>query len=517
MALLPILFLLTIAAATWVFRDRPARFRWTLFGGAAVITWGAVIGLAAATPSSTALSVWQPGHLFRSRLEFTLDDVSWTMAYVMATNLLVWSAFMASTSRAPTEVPASFMLGLSAVSMAGVMAGNLASLLASWALFDLILLVRRLSSAREVENRASGGLAIFTDLLSLMVILVATATLEDPAASGPISAPPLGLALFTLAGFLRLYGGAHLSMRGADSSGQDLSEGYPRVVSAGLGTSLLLRIVAGGIPADMVGAVQGFSCVLGTYSSVRWISRWRETGSDRYFVTAVVAYGILASSLSATGGERPALAAAALALCVAPLIICRSLHHPVHRMAPIAAGLLVSGLPATPGGTMMGGLVSSFSSPLATVCADTAVLGLGLLAGGLLLHVRQSLEPWPAGEALPKGLFTAGKFVPLLSAAGLSLRLGTSTTVAGVAAFLIAMTVGGVASRVGLRPSPKGSERQRRVPASFYASRGSGLVRGVVLTGLRVFYGLSSMLEGEGAMLWVLVLLMVIVLGWSAA
>ena len=517
MALLPLLFLVTIAAATWAFRGQPARFRWTLFGGAAVATWGAVLGLLAATPTSTALSVWQPAPLFRSRLEFVLDDPGWTMAFVMATNLLVSSAFMASRTSAPVEAPATFILGLSAVAMAGVMAGNLASLIASWALFDLILLARSLSSAGASGKGSGGGFAIFSGLLGLMLVLSATATLEDAGASdaaGTISVPPIGFALLVAAALLRMGGGPHPSGSLAEPGKSHLDDPFPRMVSAALGASLLVRTIAGGIPPDMVRPMQWVVCALGLTCSVRWVLGWRDEGSARYFLTGLLAFGAIASTFSASDGERPALAAATLALCAAPLVIYRRIHHGAHRVAPAATALIVAGLPATIGGTLMSSLVSSFAGPLDLVFAAACVLGLGLLAGGLLQQAYQPSEAWPASEALPKGLFTLGKFVPLLAILGLGLRPSATPTAMGGGALVLALVVAVLVGRGTDRGTSTVPARWRRLSAWLEPSGGLNVARGVTAAILRAIHGLASVLEGEGAMLWVLVLLMVIVLGW---
>jgi len=201
-------------------------------------------------------------------------------------------------------------------------------------------------------------------------------------------------------------------------------------------------------------------------------------------------------------------------LCAAPLVIYRRIHHGAHRVAPAATALIVAGLPATIGGTLMSSLVSSFAGPLDLVFAAACVLGLGLLAGGLLQQAYQPSEAWPASEALPKGLFTLGKFVPLLAILGLGLRPSATPTAMGGGALVLALVVAVLVGRGTDRGTSTVPARWRRLSAWLEPSGGLNVARGVTAAILRAIHGLASVLEGEGAMLWVLVLLMVIVLGW---
>lgn len=516
MALLPLLFLVTIAVATWAFRGQPARFRWTLFGGAAVITWGAVIGLVAATPTSTALSVWQPAQLFHAKLEFVLDDPGWIMAFALATNLVVGFAFMASSTNAPVEAPAPFVLGLSAVGMAGVLAGNLASLILSWAVFDLVLLVRSLSSDRAADRSGSGGFAIFSGLLGLMLVLSATATLENPAASelgGTTPIPPVGLTLLVAAAFLRIGGGRFYSRQQDEPRGTYLEDPFPRIVSASLGASLLIRALAEGIPPDIVRPAQWAFGAIGLIASVSWIIHWRESSSVRYFLLGLLAYSALSATFLATDGQRSAMAGAALAICAAPLVISRRIHVRAHRVASAAMAVLVAGLPGTLGGTLLASLVSSLAGPLDALLAVSVLLGLGCLAGGLLRQARQPSKEWPAGDTLSKGLLTMGKFAPLVAILGASLRLGSTPTAYGGGAFFLAAALALLGSG-GANRAPSGApSRYRRLLAWLDPSGALSLARGATIGALRGVQALASVLEGEGAMLWVLVVLMVILLG----
>jgi formate hydrogenlyase subunit 3/multisubunit Na+/H+ antiporter MnhD subunit len=162
--LLPIVILLAGVAVLLLF-GLPLRLRASgpvaaLFALAAT---AALFALRGQLPVMITLSEWRPATLLSSPLTFYMDGLGWVFA--LALLLLTAAALLTGLSRAGGHRAQmrAVMLLMAAAALAALFSGTLLTLCLAWTAFDLLYLMITLSS---VEREHAGEHAIFTAMLN---------------------------------------------------------------------------------------------------------------------------------------------------------------------------------------------------------------------------------------------------------------------------------------------------------------------------------------------------------------
>jgi hypothetical protein len=248
---------------------------------------------------------------------------------------------------------------------------------------------------------------------------------------------------------------------------------------------------------------------------LRWSLHTNVVAARPFLVLGVSGMGVLAASLSIEGGGAPIAAAGIVLLFAGAVVSLTEVFVPTHRLWLGLAAVLLAGMPGTPGGVIAASLARGAlnGSPLGLVIIG--ILGLILLASGCLRLVFLPARPWPSGESLVRVMYGLGLALPVLVGFGLGFRMPGSVTLEAVAGFAFAIALAGLALFWLRRLPQRDVDRWGRLiewldPNPLYRVLWGG---GRAL--IQVFRAIGDILEGEGAMLWmsVILLLLIIALG----
>ena len=518
MAVLPILILFAGSMVTWFSRKRHERVLWGLNSGTALLAWLICLILVMNVPNVTSLSVWRPSELFASRLELHLDATGWLFLYGAATVVVSVAFTEASRPGVATPGTRSLLLSYAAVAMTAMLAGNLLTVVMTWTLMDVwtvVFLLRMQADTKSISKlMIRWAVDVGGVLLALSAALINGAEGGSSSLTSPLTSS-LAAVLLVLAALLRLgLLPPHISITYRSHKQHGLGT-LIRLLPPVAALSVLARMMNIGVPAEAVPWLR-LAGVLGVIvGSLRWSLHTDVVTARLFLVLGVSGMGVLAASLSVEGGGAPIAAAGIILLFAGAVVSLTEVFSPIHRLWLGLVSILLAGMPGTPGGVIAASLVASAlnGSPLGLVILG--ILGLILLTSGCLRLIFLPVRPWPSGESLVRVMYGLGLALPVIVSIGLGLRMPGSVTLEAVAGFAIAIALAALALFWLRRLPQRDVDRWVRLiewldPNPLYRVLWGG-GRAVI----RFFRAIGDILEGEGAMLWmsVILLLLIIALG----
>lgn len=513
MLFIPLIALVVAAFATWILRNRAARTQWAVSASLGILIWILTMVLSNSLPASVSVSVWQPERLFQSPLEFSLDQTSWAYMYAGSTVLLAMILTAAARQNiAPAEVRA-FWFIYTALAMIAMLAANLVTLTISWALMDFLTLVFFLRYAERPEDIQRALIRTGIDMAGVLLLFAGASMNFQAGGDTSITTAfrsTTGVLLVILAALFRL--GVLPIHFGIPTIGPirrgmgTLLRLFPPAVSL----ILLTRLFGLGLPietrmwlmlAGMIGVIVG---------GVRWVLEDDVIESRPFFVLAISSLAVLAGAVE-WGADSPRAAGVTMLLIGATLSL-SEIHSPTHRVWPMLGALILVGLPFSAGGALAAVfgriLIIGGSVPALII----GFMGLTLLGLGALHAVLESETPWPSGETLVRVMFGVGIALPLLVSIGLGIWLQAVPEIEGLLSFGISAALCALLYFI-LRRLPAELIQQWQGmavmadPQRVYRAMWSPLR--ILARIARVF---GSLFEGEGALLWMLVVVLFIVL-----
>ncbi len=510
-ALLPSMLLLVGAGITWAARHRSDRLTWGVATAFALLAWLSVLATLPALPTEFALSAWRPTSLFASRLEISLDRPAWGILYSMATALL--GILLTAVARPAGGAAGSrvIMLAYTGLAMVAVMAGNLLTVVIVWMVIDLLGFLYLVARVEDVTGAQTLVARLAIDMAGTLLALTAAAasfagTLELPL--GLRSGPLLPTVFLSLAVLLRL---GLLPLHFTTSPLPHVRRGLGtllRVLSPAAALGVLSRSLAEDVPAQVAPWLLLAGALGGLAGAARWFLESDPLRGRTSLVLAVAGLGVV-SAVSHPAGPAVALgSSAAILVTVIVIASLTEVRTPWHRVWPVIGCALLIGLPWTPGGALMAGIVPEEPDVLTSVGAVLALVALVLTIAGLLRLSARPVEPWPAGETTVKTLYGLGLALPVLALAGFGVLLAQPPTVPGLAGFVVVSF--GLAygwsrrERLGARRVQRWTRLAAWLdPTPVYS--GAWRAYRSVMTTVRA---VGEAVEGEGAFLWVLVALL---------
>lgn len=517
MALLPILLLLAGSFFVWLARKRHERVRFTLVLGTALSAWVVSLGLVSMVPNVTSLSVMRPTILFSSRLELHLDTIGWMFLY--GTSTVIISVIFTDASRPDivTSRSRSIILTYAALAMIAMLAGNLLTVVTSWILLDIwtFIVLQNLQGDKKSTSPLITRLAINGGgvLLVLAVALIEGSAGGSSSLTSPLTSPKaavlLALACLFRLGLLPPYIGQLQLPTGQRGLGT-LFQLLPPVVAL----AVLARMLNTGIPGEALPWLRlagGIGVIVG---GLRWSMSTNISAAHPFLILGVSGIGVLVSSISPTGQSAPLVAAGFLLLLAGAIIYLSEVYAPYHRIWPCAAGLMLAGMPGTPGGVIADTLVQGVMSGDSPILVLLGVLGFIMMTIGSFRYIYLPSQPWATADSLRRALFNLGLALPFIAAIGVGLRMPGSYS---LRAIIIFVTTTGVATLFlfWLRRLPKlNIDRWSRLVSWLDPSPIYNVLWSSSLRLLRLARVLGDILEGEGAMLWMIVILLLLFLAF---
>lgn len=505
--LLPILILLAaalgLALLGW-FRPKFA-YPWLVAAGGSGLAWLAVWGLRARLPTAIALPLWRGVPLMEVSPGLLADGVSWPLALALATMCLAVVLTDVGRAGETNWMIWSADLAITALGLLTVMAGNPLTLIVFWVLVDVLELAILLRQVADNETRRRALVFFSTSVLGLMAVvwaMVAAAGTGQPLRFDAI-APGTEVILLIAAG-LRM-GVLPLQVNFLPDVRQQRGQGtLIRLVPPATSLVLIVRTAQSGFLQEWKGLLLGFAAVAALYGSVGWFRAKDELEGRVFWIV-----GLAGLSFAAALQSQPAAAMAwGLAmLYTGPALFLASVRERWMALIGVLALFTLSGLPFSP--TFLGlGLYSRFD-----LFSIFLILAQVFLLAGYLRHMLKETGPlagverwvrviYPLGLALlPVTHLLAGGWLgpelgaaaqppiwPILAAVGLALAVLLARRFANLPPRVIA----GVEAISSLQ--------------WFYAVL--GWVYNAMGRALRL---VTLLLEGEGGVLWALVLVSLLI------
>ncbi|MFX0145680.1 MAG: hypothetical protein ACFE9C_16565 [Candidatus Hodarchaeota archaeon] len=498
-----------------IVRNRQERISWALTSGTALLAWIVSLVLVTSIPDVISLSVWKPTALFASRLELHLDAVGWFFLYGTSTLMVSVAFTQAAQSETTTPFHRAVMLSYPAITMIAMLAGNLLTVAMSWALVDILTLIflLRMQSDRKSTSRLFVRIAV--DGAGILLVLMAALLNGAEGGTSSLSSPMTSTtaAIFLVLAVLFRLGllPPHISLQPMVSQQRQLGT-LLRLLPPVTGLSVLARMLNIGIPMETLTWLHlagGLGVIIG---GLRWAFHLDRETAGPFLLLGISGLGVLAAGLNQEMGGAPITAAGGVLLLSGAVFYLAEIFAPPHRAWVGLAVLFLAGMPGTPTGVISAALVSGAVDSTSLAVTILGVIGLVLLTTGGMQHIFLPSRPWPTGESLVRVVYGLGLLLPVLVGFGLGLRMPGSVSLEAGIVFVIVIGLA-LLSVILLRQFPEGRVlRWARVftwldPDPLYR-----ILSRLSRTIINLFRMVGELLEGEGAMLWMIVILLIVIL-----
>ncbi len=506
--LLPILFMLITALTLVILRFVRPNFKypWMIAAGGSVLALISIFLWQIRLPQSISMAPWQPVNLFFFAPTWLADGISWPYALSMIAlaAAVIWTSVVRAES-SPSAWAATLLL--TALGILAVGAENPLTLVLVWSAIDLAELVAMLRSTEgEEQNQgvviafaarlAGTGLVLWANLVSTAggILMSFRAT---PASAGIYLLIAAGLRL----GVLPL----HLPYRKENV----LRRGFGttlRLVSAAASLSLLARIPASALKSSLVPFLLVLAAVAALYAGWMWLRASDEILGRPFWVLGMASLSVAASL---NGNPSGSIGWGVMLILGGGLLFLFSARQRNITWLPLLGLWGLSTLPFSP--TASAWQTGNQTFWLAVIPFLPAQ---GLFMAGFIRHALhpgetslESQERWTK-VLYPTGLFMLAAMAILLGIWGWEGAGNLGQWWAAVIANVLAagFTALALTVLVRLKPASSSSQWTRLFRLEW------------VYKTMTVFYDffyriaglLTSSLEGEGGLLWSLLLLALI-------
>jgi len=393
--LLPILLLLIGPAVMVVIRLVRPRFAyyWLTAALSALFAWPLVLLAQAGLPFRIDLAGWQPQELLHSSPALIFDPVSWSFALALST--LIVANILTAIAR-PSEANWQAWAGslaISAFGMLAVLAGNLVTLLMAWAAMDVLDLVISLRHILDSRTRGRITLAFTTRAAGILLLLWAWIAIPSGRSTLSWADIPAEISLYLLlAASLRLgvlplqvpFSGEIPNRRGLST--------LLSLATAAAALMLLARVAVNGAPEDLRTGLLALATLSSLYAGIAWLNAGDELKGRPFWI---LGGACLAFAAAVRGLPAASLAWSLATLLSGGLLFLVSAYQRLILVLLVAGLLGFSGLPFTP--AWQG--VRLFSAPF-SFWLVFFLFGHALLLAGYLRHslragaALQGVERW---------------------------------------------------------------------------------------------------------------------------
>jgi hypothetical protein len=517
--LLPVLLLLisTLAIITLRRLWSGFAFSWLVAIIGSTSAWAVLFGLRFHLPQKLELAHWHPTEIFDSSPALWLDEISWPYAIALAT--LAVAVILTATARYHVQAsPGAWAssLGLTAIGLLAVLAANPLSILLFWTAIDLVELVILLLSVQPNQNGTRPMIAFTARTIGSMLVLWAMIANRGLGSLPEFAAIPSPLGLFFLLGVgLRLgvfplhlpYAQEPLLRRGVGT--------VLRLVPVASGLVVLARLSPASIHPDWIPYLVVLAALAALYGSFLWATATDELSARPFWIISLAAIAITCvlrdrSTSSIAWGLSMILPGGLLFLYTA--------RHIRLVLLPTIAIWGVSGLPFSPGASGWEGLTGNPLSGLSLVF----ILSIFFLVIGFYRFAFRSGESLAGMERWVHLTYPAGLVLLMITYVFLGIYgWSGSWTMGGIWASgsvsILAILAGFLLWR--RKKTATGIEELQWISHPLVANIHNKFVRISSLDWVyRILWALyrgighltasiTTVLEGEGGVLWALLLL----------
>lgn len=516
-------FLLPVTAAVLVLtiaRLRPGfGFAWLAAFLASLVNWGLLIYLRFSPPAPVIFSSWLPLGGVSGSLVFQLDDVAWVYTFSLS-SLLVLIVMTVPARLANKSNPGAWAscLALAGVGNLAMMAATPLAIVLAWMAIDIFELVVILVGvpSRQIKVQAFVAFAarVFGTLILILAMILSRSEgrvliLVDPGAQvGIFILLSVGLRLGVLP--LHLPYTQEVPMRRGLGT-------ILRLTSPLASLMLLARLPMTVVPVEFSPILLGLASIAAVYGAGMWASASQEVSGRPYGLISVAG---MAVACSIRGYPLASMAWGVTLAFSGGMIFLYSVRDIRLIFIPIIGALFLSGLPLMPAASGWNGLVVlPLNIPDFLFWLAQALLLFGYLRFGLSFEKSAHVERW-IWALFPSAYVLMFGSAILLTVVGWAGSLSVGIWWASIPAALFA--VGGfLVYRRLIREGVQTLEDRwfvvigRRVGRVFSKIFSLDwlyrLLRWIFSWIQVVVRGLTTIIEGEGGVLWVFVLLAVVI------
>lgn len=473
---------------------------WLLASGGALLAWILIAISGTLSPTSIALTSWQWGNIVVGAPNLLLDRISFPFAFALASLWL--AAMLTDTTRYSADSWSTWFSGsmLTTFALLAVLSGDSISLLWSWAALDVFALAIHLIYLRDMDARNHAIIAFSLRSIGIMAYLLGAG----------------GSLYLLLAVFLRLaaiVASPSLTRPGARRESLDV---LVKLGSVAVTLILVARLAIVGLQAEWLPTLYLLTAVGGLVAGVVWLTA-RE--ASLRFTAWMVGASALCIAAAARGQPLASIAWGVVMILPGAALALYTHRHKWLAWLPFLAALAASGLPFTPAWD-----VSWLQAPPYSILGLLYLMAQSLLLLGCFRNALRPGEPLPQGEGWIRLVYPLGLLLfPLthlltaawgwretakLGADAQSLSLLKPEAWTGALAFAlfpIWLFFGWLKKRITARrrvnpPEPK--------PVSNWWIHPFRLLYHTLAD---VFRFITGVIEGEGGVLWTVLLLALII------
>ncbi len=359
LVLLPSAVLLLAALAIFILqRLRPSvGYAYMIGTLASLVCAVGVIYLRWHLPQLLAVEGWLPFSLFTDSPIFGLDGTSWPYIFCLATTCL--AVILTAAVRLQYNIsPYAWVgvLALHGVGMLAVLSANLLTLILAWTLIDLIELVILQANSSEhtlgIQTVLSFAVRVSGTVLAMIAALISRSQNLPPTFA---QMPAINALLLLLAVGLRL-GVLPLNLPSAQTIVQRRGLGTTlRLAPAAAALVVLARLPAGSIPAPFASPLLAICAMASLYAAVVWASLGDEIRGRPYWLIALS--GLAVASVI-QGRPQASLAWGVALILPGCLLFLFSARGKQVLFLPALGVLAISGLPFTPAASGWAGVLA---------------------------------------------------------------------------------------------------------------------------------------------------------------
>jgi hypothetical protein len=516
--LIPLLLLIAAAAVIIALeRFRPNfGLAWLIALLASSITWGGLLFFHFHSPAPLQMGDWLPFLVnIDDRLLLQVDSVSWPLAFSLTTLLLavILTAPVRLSQRSYPIAWASNLI-ITCMGLVGVLSGNLLTLLLVWSLIDIVELVVMLRTAHSPQSNRQVVFAFAMRLTGTMAALAAFVIGQSLSLEGENSAFPQANALLLVVAGLRL-GVFPLNLPFTQEAQMRRGVGtLLRMASAATSLVLLARLTSMQLSPGWMSFLLFCIALTTLYAAGMWAGAANELSGRPYWIVALAG---LALTCVVNDSPMYALIWSSMMIVSGGVLFLYSGRARLSIVLPLLAALTISGLPFTPAALGWSGLLGDTF----TIFDVAMILVVALLMVGLLRHAMSAGEPTKDMQGWIQVAYLLGLFLLVGSGWLVAALAPANAYVPGnwpesMAAFLLVLGMSAIIlqrrrlfqleARLGWLDTT--FRAIGHWLAVFFSLRWLySLVQDLVELIRRFVEGLSLILEGEGGVLWAMVLL----------
>lgn len=507
LTLVPILSLLLTAALIGLLRIVRPKFayHWLIAVFGALIAWVAIWVMRAqvpvfyGTPESSYQGIPLPS------FSLGVDAITWPLAVAVATlGLAVLLTDVSRAAETSWDIWAGD-LGLTAMGIGAVLAGNFVTMLLVWTLVDVVEIGILFRQIRLEERRRRILIFFFTNLLGSMAVVASFIAAGEIGSVVPLDSIPNQVEVYLILAVGLRMGVFPLQVSFLSDQQDQRGQGtLLRLIPPAASLSLLVHVSASQVPANWKTILMAFAVLAALYGAIAWVRVVNELRGRLFWIIAMAGMAFTAAVQS----EQAAALAWGLALLYPGAFLFLA---SVRTRAMLPIGLLsvlaLSALPFSP--TFAGLRIYQDPHPLVFLLP----LAQLVLLVGYVRHMIQETEPLTGVEPWVKAVYVIGLSILPLSHF-VSTFLGPQTAVEGIVPVWPLLAIAGFAGLGALA-----YWRKVRIPATVFIQLDKvfslrWIDRLLEWSGKaleQLVAGITLLLEGDGGVLWALVFLAMLV------